>query len=331
MDFSKILTKAWKIIWKHKILWLFGVLAGCGASGSGGGGGGGGGSSASTMFRNGQGNGYEFLDPSFQRGIQEFFRNIGNVPNFVWVLIAIAVVITVFVLSILFLLVGTLGTTGVIKGTIMADEADPDAKPISFGKVFRAIKPYYWKVLLLNIGLRVVGFMVILIFGLPLVLLSICTCGLGVFLLIIIGMFIELMVNFTTIAIVEEEKGIFDGIGLAWQVLTQNLGYVIVMFLILGIGQLIIGLIIALPLVIVPAPLVINLMSTGFQTVGAGLVISIILFAIFIPLVIFLSGVLKAYVLTSWTLTYRSLENKGELEPIVLYDEDREELPGEAV
>lgn len=332
MDFGKILTKAWKIIWKHKILWLFGVLAGCGASGSsGGGGGGGGGSSVSTMFRNGHGNGYEFLDPSFQGGIQEFFRSIGNVPPFVWVLIAITVVIAVFVLSILFLMVGTLGTTGVIKGTIMADETDPDAKSISFSKVFKAIKPYYWKVFLLNLGLRVVGFLVILFLGLPLVLLTICTCGLGVLLMIIIGMFIELMVNFTTIAIIEEEKGIFDGIERAWQVITQNLGYVIVMFLILGIGQLIIGLIIALPLVIVPAPLLINLISTGFQTVGVGLIISIILFALFIPLVIFLSGVLKAYVLTSWTLTYRSLENQEELEPTVLSDEDQEEGPGEAV
>ena len=34
MDYAEILKKAWNIIWKHKILWLFGLLAGS-AIGSG--------------------------------------------------------------------------------------------------------------------------------------------------------------------------------------------------------------------------------------------------------------------------------------------------------
>ena len=36
MNYGEILSKAWKIIWKNKILWLFGILAGCSASGVGG-------------------------------------------------------------------------------------------------------------------------------------------------------------------------------------------------------------------------------------------------------------------------------------------------------
>lgn len=36
MNYGEILSKTWKVIWKHKILWLFGVLAGCSASGGGG-------------------------------------------------------------------------------------------------------------------------------------------------------------------------------------------------------------------------------------------------------------------------------------------------------
>ena len=30
MDFGEILSKAWKIIWKFKILWIFGILTSCG-------------------------------------------------------------------------------------------------------------------------------------------------------------------------------------------------------------------------------------------------------------------------------------------------------------
>ncbi len=32
MDFGNILTRAWQISWKHKALWLFGILAACGGS-----------------------------------------------------------------------------------------------------------------------------------------------------------------------------------------------------------------------------------------------------------------------------------------------------------
>ena len=30
MDFGEVLTKAWKIIWKFKVLWIFGILSSCG-------------------------------------------------------------------------------------------------------------------------------------------------------------------------------------------------------------------------------------------------------------------------------------------------------------
>ena len=40
MNFGEILTKAWKIIWKFKVLWIFGILASCGQGGGSGGGGG---------------------------------------------------------------------------------------------------------------------------------------------------------------------------------------------------------------------------------------------------------------------------------------------------
>lgn len=33
MDFGKLLSEAWKITWRHKVLWVFGLLASCAASG----------------------------------------------------------------------------------------------------------------------------------------------------------------------------------------------------------------------------------------------------------------------------------------------------------
>jgi len=47
-NFGEVLTRAWQITWKYKVLWIFGILAGCTNGGGGGGGGGGGNSGYST-------------------------------------------------------------------------------------------------------------------------------------------------------------------------------------------------------------------------------------------------------------------------------------------
>ena len=327
MNYGEILSKAWKIIWKHKILWLFGVLAGCSASSSGGGGGGAGigaGSGGSSNIT-AQPDSFDFVAPSVQGALENFVQFISSVPWWIWVVLVIGVVVIGLVLSVLFLMAGSLGQAGVIKGTGMADEVDLEASPLSFSAVFSALKPHYWKVFLLNLGFRLAGGLLTLILIVPIILLTVCTCCLGLFLLIPIGWFIDLMLNFTTIAILEEGLGVFEAIGRAWQVITRNLVSVLVMFLILGVGGLIVGLIISLPLIIIPVPLVANLVLTGARSVTIGLVFSVLLSMVFIPLLIFLGGVLRAYILSSWTLTFRRLTVDRELEPTVLNDPSDEE------
>ena len=320
MDYGKILSKAWKTIWKHKILWLFGVLAGCSASGGGGGGGGQGSSSFSGSSGGSGGfqDGPSFMGPQAQHNFNQFFRSLSEVQPWVWVAIGLGVLVLVIVLSILALMAGTLGTTGVIKGAAMADRASEEDKPVSFGAIFKGIKPYYWKVLLLTVGVNVAGLILGLILALPIILFAVCTCFLGLFLLIPIGWFVNAMVTFTTIGIIEEDLGIFEAIGRAWNLIIKNLGDIAVMFLILGVGQFVIGLVIALPIFVSIMPMMINLIASGGGMFKTGMIISLVMFLIALPLTIFLSGVLRAYVLTSWTLTYRRMAEKSELEPEVI-------------
>jgi hypothetical protein len=317
MNFGNILMKAWKIIWKHKILWVFGILAGCSTrymrGGAGGGGGGGGSASnASMSFSN-------------SPAIENFFESLSNITVIVWIVIAIGIIAGIFILSILFLMAGTLGVSAVIKGTGLAQEAEPDAKPLSLKTIFNAVKPYFWKVLLLDVGYSIAGFILVLVFFIPMIIFTVCTCGLIWLLAIPIGWLVHVMLTFTTIAIIEEDKSIFDAIARAWHVITKNLGQVILMSLILGIGQFILMIVLAAPLLLTVVPVVINLIVTGGDAVGAGLIISGILFLVLLPLVILLGGGLRAYVLTSWTLTYHQLINKEELEPAVLTEEEVDE------
>ena len=38
MNYGEVLSRAWQIIWKYKVLWIFGILAGLGSGGGGSGG-----------------------------------------------------------------------------------------------------------------------------------------------------------------------------------------------------------------------------------------------------------------------------------------------------
>ncbi len=317
MDFGEILSKAWKTIWKNKILWLFGILAGCGGAYSTQGGGGGGSSSGIQMPSS---PGPSPFNTPLDRNIDKFAQFLADIPVWVWIAIGIAFIILIFVLSIIFLMLGTLGQTGVIKGASLADQAKEEDKPLSLKDIFKGIKPHYWKILLFNVGFRISWFILNLLLIIPIVILTICTCCLGLLLLVPVGWFVQVMIYFTTIAIIEEDLDIFKAIARAWEVLTKNLGNVVLMFLILGLGQLILGFIIVLPIFLTPIPILINLAVTGFESATVGLIISAILFLIILPIVIFLSGVLMAYVLSAWTLTYRRLTGENSLTPIVITD-----------
>jgi hypothetical protein len=326
MDFGEILTKAWKVIWKHKILWLFGVLAGCSVTGGYHGGGGGGGSSAASSggsgfinTQNGYTSGPSILAPSTQRAFEDFFRWLGDIPVWIWIGIALGVLALIIIISVAIILLGNLGLTGVIKGAGMADGAAEDEKPISFKAIFKAIKPYYWKVLLLTIGFNIAGLIVGVVLAVPIVLFTVCTCFLGLFLLVPIGWFVNTLVYFSAIAIIEEDQKIFDAIGRGWELMTRHLGKVALMFLILGVLQIIFGFVIFVPMIFIPVPLLVNLITTGFAQVPTiGLILSGILMLVIVPIMIFLGGVLRAYVLTNWTLTYHRLAEASPLEPEVI-------------
>jgi len=79
MDYGEVLQKAWKIIWKHKILWLFGLLASCGRGGGGGSGGGGSsgnyGNASIPLIQN---NPFQNLTPWFDKTERTFQNLVDN-------------------------------------------------------------------------------------------------------------------------------------------------------------------------------------------------------------------------------------------------------------
>jgi hypothetical protein len=299
MDFGEVLSKAWKIIWKYKILWVFGILAGLG-------------SGASSNGSNGYRNTYQSSDyPQVQR----FFENI---PPWVWLLVALFIILVM----IIFFVLSTIGKIGLIKGTLQADE---ETGGLSFGKLFSESLRYFWRIFGLTLLIGVATFIIVLVFVVLFIVFTAFTLGIALIcliplacLLIPISWLLTLFIEQSIIAIVLEDAGIFDGLRRGWNVVTKNIGVMILMGLIIFIGGGILNFLIALPLFLIAMPVILNLIVTNGQSFGTGLIVTLVLFIVYLPVLLVLTGILKAYISAAWTLTYRRLTGKRPAMPAII-------------
>ena len=320
VDIGKILTKAWQITWKFKVLWIFGILAGCGGansnrfnynggSNSGGGGSGGSNGQMPEFFRQ-----FQNMQP------EQVFRNVWGQ----YMAIIAGVLLILCVLWVVFYFLGVMGKIGLIKGV---GKADGGAESMRFGEIWTESMPYFWRMFGLNLIISLPFFLlvVILIGGLALAGFTAYGSGVsggglaavfiglgGIFfavicvvsiLSLIIGMLAEQAQN----AIVLENLGILAGFSRGWQVLKANVLTVIVMAIILGIIGGIIGLVIAIPILLIAVPTVISVVATQATNFIVPLLIAGGCFVIYLPVLLLLSGILMTYTQSVWTLTYRRM------------------------
>lgn len=307
MDYSEVFSRAWQIIWKHKVLWIFGILAGCAS----GGGGGGSGSRSSQNF-----------NLENQSGVPESWkRAFESVPQEAWAAIAIGVICLVLILILIGIFLGTVGKIGLVHGTALADQ-DLEAR-LPFGMLFRGSLPYFWRVFLLHLLVGIVVFIVFAVGGVLAVLGAMVTLGIGLIcllplmcLLIPIMIVVNVVLDQATVAIVTEDLGIYDGLERGWEVVRNHFGPYVVMWLALNLGvRFIGGLILSLPMLIFLAPLLITLISGSEKALGAGAIISIALVVCYLPFLIVLSGILISYVQSGWTLTFLRLTQARDTHP----------------
>lgn len=292
MDIGEVLSRAWQIVWKHKVLWIFGILASCnGANGS------------STNYRVSQENG---LPPQ----ITEFFNN--NFPDWQLTLIIIGVIAVLLILIVLAIFLGTLGRIGLIRGVQKADEGAPN---LAFGDLFGGSIPYFWRVFGLNllVGLAIFTLVVVgVVLGL---LTTVATLGIGAICLIpliclAVPFFwvVNIVVTLSYNSIVLENLGISAGLQRGWQVFRENIGNIIVMALILGLGVgLIGGFIITLPFAIIIGPAIVGWLSGSGKFFGGSLLVTGLCLVGYLPVLIVLNGILESFISSSWTLTFRRL------------------------
>ncbi len=302
IDFGEVLTRAWNIAWRYKILWLFGFFAALGAGGSNSGG------SLNFNFSlpNGRGN---FPNAgNIPYALQRFFNNI---PAWAPVLLGLLVLLLVIVLIIL----NAFGRIGLARGSWVADAG---ADRLTFGQLWDAGQRYFWRVILLILLLWALAIAISLIVILPAVGISILTFGIGLICLLpllcvlVIALWaLTVITDLAVIALVNENLGVIEALQRAWNVFKSRPADIIVMAFILWLISVIVGFIIGLPMLLVAAPVIGSVILRNGNVMNSSIIVSVILFLLYLPILLFLQSIVQTYLYTAWTLVYRRLTGRG--------------------
>jgi hypothetical protein len=349
IDIGKILKRSWHILWDYRILWIFGILLALTT--------GGGNSGNSNSIREMRNN-TDRIPGVFPEGMPQWARqfidwlNLNVEPLFTHpeqhvgtlVIIGVVIVTTILLIGAVFALVRYPSETAVIR---MVDEYEQSGSKLSFrhgwklGWTRRA-----FRIWLIDLLLSVPMLAYVLMIALGLIVYfnvapnSVTARNISVFaavglgctsliVLILWGVFLNLLRNFFARAAALDDLGVIASIQYGWAMLKRNWKSAGVMWLVMvgiGIGFGILGLIAFFLLIpvylvlILPAALtaaVPALIAFGFTSIFAsGPLAWIIAFLVAIPfffIILFaplslLSGWYTIYASNVWTLTYREMK-----------------------
>jgi len=318
MNYSEVFSKAWKIIWKFKALWIFGILASCsrsrtsGFSGSSSG-------SGSTSWFNADGV-LAGRVPSLPVNLQTWFLNFQrtwDAEPWVILILVMAFLFVILALIVLSMFLGVLGRVGVARGAWLADDGE---EKLGFSRIFNESKPYFWRVFLLFLLIFFVSVALVGILMIPFLLATIFTLGLALVLFIPVMMLasfaVKIIIEQSVVAIVAENKGVFEAIQRAWNLLVKKPWPQIVVGFVVTIGEMGAMFILVLPYLLLMIPLFISIGIDSGSAAWIGAWISGIGALLYSPFVILASGILHAYIGALWALTFKRL-TEDELAVVV--------------
>ena len=214
MDFGKLLSRSWQIVWNNKFLFVIGFLAALGSGGSGGGGG-------SSDFGLSDS---DFVDPANLFGRAElFWSQYGT--------LIIMGFCFLFLIGLAVWLISLIAQAGLIDAVDRIDEGGSS----SFGEAWAAgmskLLPLVGLSLLLTVPFLLFGIIAAgvgvgavvtdggALFGLLGIIIACFAC-----LLVPLAFFIQLLYPFAQRAIVLEGKGAVASLSRGWHVIRENVG-----------------------------------------------------------------------------------------------------------
>jgi len=303
MDYGKILTRAWEITWRWKILWILGFLAALG-SGSGGGGG----SSYSTSSGDWPyGWGYTYHEPYIPPGVIAAIIGVAC--------LAIIIGIAIWVVSVI-------ARGGLIAGVQQVEYEGQT----TFGAAWRAGARRFWTLFGISILaaipliiLAVVGIIVLIVMfvgsgfafdssdaaGAMGIVTSIL-CG-GVFCcgMVILAIILQQIRVYAERAAILEDLGWIEAFARGWNVLKANIGPTIIFWIIFLVIGIVFFIAIAAVLGVTAIPFIALVANTDpgpwlMAPICCGGLVFVIVAAL-------INAIVQTFTSATWTLAYRDM------------------------
>ncbi len=312
-NFGEVLSRAWQIVWKHKVLWIFGILAGCGRGGS-------------NFNLRGSSSGGNGPTPNLPPQLQQFFQTIAeNLTTFIVIAIALTCIIWIVLIFL-----GTIGRIGLIRGTA---QVDGGVEHLVFGQLFSESMPYFWRMFGLSLLVALPIIIVVVVAVVAVAVLAVSASGgsnsatagllgavpllIGCFCLLIPVMFvIGMIARQAENAIVLEDARVLPSISRGWEVFRNNLGPILLMAIILIVIGLVAGFIIAIPIFVVVIPAAFTFIAGQGENFSP-LIFMLVCLCLYAPVSWLLNGIVISYTESAWTLTYMRLTKPQSDTPVV--------------
>ncbi len=288
MNYGEVLASAARIIWKHKLLWLFGFLAG--------------GLSGITYFVATLAN--YFFSPDLL--ISTYPSSSGSEELANALILYFLITFGAFgLITIVAYIVQAFSLGGLIRGVRLADQG---AGELELRGLFSACPTYFWRVLgmlvLFGVGIgAVIGILYCLIS-----VLSLATFGLAflcflplIIALIPVSFLVGAFLQQAVISLVVDDLGIGAGLQRGWSLIRNKFVPMLLMSLILGFGQSILTGVFSSPYVFI------SWFRPFLGESGNVLLITTVVELLYTPILIFLLSLSIAYLFSAWTLTYLRL------------------------
>ncbi|HZK49665.1 MAG TPA: hypothetical protein VFD74_08705 [Thermoleophilia bacterium] len=311
MDYSDLLRRAWRVAWRHKYLWLLGLVAsegGCGISG--------GAPNISYSFGSDQGYG------PFASGSLDLADWIAHNWPFL-----LALIVGLFLLGIVLWVISIIATGGLIAGSDAANAEGPSGLGFAWSAGVRS----FWRLLgmwlLVAVVALAIGLLFALAIGLPLglalargahlgtgVIVALAVTALLLLLLAIpLAIVVQVVLTWSSRSLVLEGRGPVGSIRNGWRVFRANVGASFMTWLVSVGVSIAAGIALVLPLALLAVPLgllVYRTATDGADGVMWGSIALVGLVALLV-LAIF-KAVFTSFSTAYWTIAYVNLASVSE-------------------
>lgn len=293
-DFGEVLTRAWKITWRYKNLWLAGVIVSLIGFLS---------APISLAFNPSVSS---FADPS---EMNQALPSILLANGFVILLSILSIPVYVLGMS-----VPSLGTVHVENGR----------ETLNFRELLKGSLPYFWRVLGIFFLVWVGVFLVAMVLMIGILILTVFTLGLGalcIFPLFILFIPVAIMVYAImeqgVSAVLVDNLSVSQALQRAWELVKKNLGVMALMSLIIYVGSIVVSMIISLPMMIPMFGFFLNMGPEpdpqSFERLSRSMILWMLAFS---PLYAIFQGILLTFMQSAWTLTYLRLTRSSNVQPL---------------